>query len=99
MRQAIESQIEGMELLRAEDIADAVSYIVTRDHRVAVDEILVRAGEDRANPPCAAGIAGGSRRPRRHGRIAGVAGNRPKMLDRGGATAEGTSPGTSACPS
>lgn len=68
VRQAIESQVEGVELLRPEDIADAVSYIVTRDHRVAVDEILVRAGEDRANPPCAAGIAGGSRRLWRHGR-------------------------------
>ncbi|MET7974236.1 hypothetical protein ABZW44_14415 [Streptomyces mirabilis] len=68
MRQTIESQTEGMELLRPEDIADAVSYIVTRDHRVAVDEILVRAGEDRANQPCAAGIAGGSRRLWRHGR-------------------------------
>jgi NADP-dependent 3-hydroxy acid dehydrogenase YdfG len=45
VRQAIESQIEGMELLHPEDIADAVSYIVTRDRRVAVNEILVRAGE------------------------------------------------------
>ncbi|WP_055589587.1 SDR family NAD(P)-dependent oxidoreductase [Streptacidiphilus griseoplanus] len=45
VRQAIERQLEGMELLRPEDIADAVSYIVTRDRRVAVNEILVRAGE------------------------------------------------------
>jgi NADP-dependent 3-hydroxy acid dehydrogenase YdfG len=45
VRQAIESQIKGMELLRPEDIADAVSYIVTRDRRVAINEILVRAGE------------------------------------------------------
>jgi NADP-dependent 3-hydroxy acid dehydrogenase YdfG len=45
VRQATERQIEGMELLRPEDIADAVSYIVTRDRRVAVNEILVRAGE------------------------------------------------------
>ncbi|MBB2741492.1 UNVERIFIED_ORG: NADP-dependent 3-hydroxy acid dehydrogenase YdfG [Microbispora rosea subsp. rosea] len=45
VRQAIERQIENMELLRPEDIADAVSYIVTRDRRVAVNEILVRAGE------------------------------------------------------
>lgn len=44
-RQAIQRQIEGMELLRPEDIADAVSFIVTRDRRVAVNEILVRAGE------------------------------------------------------
>ncbi|WP_182902220.1 SDR family NAD(P)-dependent oxidoreductase [Microbispora sp. H10830] len=45
VRQAVERQIENMELLRPEDIADAVSYIVTRDRRVAVNEILVRAGE------------------------------------------------------
>ena len=44
-RQAIERQVQGMELLRPEDIADAVSYIVTRDRRVAVNEILVRAAE------------------------------------------------------
>ena len=36
---------EGMELLRPDDIAEAISYIVTRDRRVAVNEILVRAGE------------------------------------------------------
>ncbi|MFE9358367.1 SDR family NAD(P)-dependent oxidoreductase [Streptomyces olivaceoviridis] len=45
VRQAVERQIAGMEPLRPEDIADAVSYIVTRDRRVAVNEILVRAGE------------------------------------------------------
>ncbi|MEW2288316.1 SDR family NAD(P)-dependent oxidoreductase [Streptomyces sp. NPDC047841] len=45
VRQAVERQIAGMEALRPEDIADAVSYIVTRDRRVAVNEILVRAGE------------------------------------------------------
>ncbi|GLW25863.1 SDR family NAD(P)-dependent oxidoreductase [Microbispora triticiradicis] len=45
VRQAVERQIENMELLHPEDIADAVSYIVTRDRRVAVNEILVRAGE------------------------------------------------------
>jgi NADP-dependent 3-hydroxy acid dehydrogenase YdfG len=33
------------EALRPEDIADAISYIVTREHRVAVNEILVRAGD------------------------------------------------------
>jgi NADP-dependent 3-hydroxy acid dehydrogenase YdfG len=44
-RQAVEAQIKDMELLRPEDIADAVSYIVTRDRHVAVNEILVRAAE------------------------------------------------------
>ncbi|MET0496277.1 MAG: SDR family NAD(P)-dependent oxidoreductase [Actinoplanes sp.] len=31
--------------LRADDIADAIGYIVTRDRRVAVNEMLVRAGD------------------------------------------------------
>ncbi|MFB4306636.1 SDR family oxidoreductase [Actinomadura sp. GTD37] len=30
--------------LRAEDVADAIGYVVTRDRRVAVDQMLVRAG-------------------------------------------------------
>ena len=37
--------IDGVEALRADDIADAIGYIVTRDRRVAVNEILVRAGD------------------------------------------------------
>jgi NADP-dependent 3-hydroxy acid dehydrogenase YdfG len=36
---------EGMVKLRPEDIADAVTYMVTRDKRVAVNEMLVRAAE------------------------------------------------------
>ena len=44
-RQAVENQVEGLELLRPEDIADAVAYIVTRARRVAVNEIRVRAGD------------------------------------------------------
>jgi NADP-dependent 3-hydroxy acid dehydrogenase YdfG len=35
----------GMVKLRPEDIADAVAYMVTRDKRVAVNEMLVRAAE------------------------------------------------------
>jgi NADP-dependent 3-hydroxy acid dehydrogenase YdfG len=35
----------GVERLQADDIADAVSWIVTRDRRVAVAEILVRPTE------------------------------------------------------
>jgi NADP-dependent 3-hydroxy acid dehydrogenase YdfG len=34
-----------MELLEAEDIADAISYIVTRPRRMAVNELLVRPTE------------------------------------------------------
>ena len=44
-REAIEKRSPGMVKLEPEDIADAVAYMVTRDRRVAVNEILVRAAE------------------------------------------------------
>jgi NADP-dependent 3-hydroxy acid dehydrogenase YdfG len=44
IREAVKKQIASFELMRPEDIADAVSFIVTRDRRVAVNEMLVRAG-------------------------------------------------------
>ena len=43
VRQAAQRLVAAIEPLRPEDIADAVSYIVTRDRRVAVNEMLVRA--------------------------------------------------------
>jgi NADP-dependent 3-hydroxy acid dehydrogenase YdfG len=45
VREAARQQVAGIEPLRAEDIADAVAYMVTRDRRVAVNEMLVRAGD------------------------------------------------------
>jgi len=45
VRQAIETQTQDMQMLCPEDIADTVAYIVTRDRRVAVNEILIRASE------------------------------------------------------
>ena len=45
IRQAAQRQVDSIEPLRPEDIADAVLYIVTRDRRVAVNEVLVRAAE------------------------------------------------------
>nr|WP_090273720.1 SDR family NAD(P)-dependent oxidoreductase [Mycolicibacterium komanii]CRL66593.1 clavaldehyde dehydrogenase [Mycolicibacterium komanii] len=42
---AQQTRTAGMVKLRPEDIADAVAYMVTRDRRVAVNEILVRAAE------------------------------------------------------
>jgi NADP-dependent 3-hydroxy acid dehydrogenase YdfG len=45
IRQAAESQVESIEPLIPEDIAAAVVHIVTRDRRVAVNEMLVRAAE------------------------------------------------------
>ncbi|GAB7071845.1 SDR family NAD(P)-dependent oxidoreductase [Mycolicibacterium hodleri] len=44
-REAIEQRSPGMVKLEPGDIADAVTYMVTRDRRVAVNEILVRAAE------------------------------------------------------
>ncbi len=44
-RDAARRQVNGIEALRAEDIADAIGYIVTRERRVAVNEMLVRAGD------------------------------------------------------
>jgi NADP-dependent 3-hydroxy acid dehydrogenase YdfG len=45
VREAARQQVAGIEPLQPEDIADAVAYIVTRDRRVAVNEMLVRAGD------------------------------------------------------
>src|ERR1700678_3812020 len=42
---AARKQVAAIEALRPDDIADAVAYIVTRDRRVAVNEMLVRAGD------------------------------------------------------
>ncbi len=44
-REAFEHQTGGMVMLRPEDIADAVLFMVTRDRRVAVNHMLVRAAE------------------------------------------------------
>ena len=45
IRDAARRQVAEIEALRAEDIADVISYIVTRERRVAVNEMLVRAGD------------------------------------------------------
>ncbi len=42
---AARQQIDASEALRADDVADAIVYIVTRERRVAVNEILIRAGD------------------------------------------------------
>jgi NADP-dependent 3-hydroxy acid dehydrogenase YdfG len=44
-REAFERQTAGMVKLQPDDIADAVLYMVTRDRRVAVNHMLVRAAE------------------------------------------------------
>jgi NADP-dependent 3-hydroxy acid dehydrogenase YdfG len=45
VRETIEKRFTDMERLEAEDIADAIAYIVTRSRRVAVNELLIRPTE------------------------------------------------------
>lgn len=45
LRQGMTRMTQSIEALYPEDIADAITYMVTRDRRVAVNEMLVRAGE------------------------------------------------------
>jgi len=45
VRQASMSRFEGVERMQAEDIADAIGYIVTRPRRVAINELLIRPTE------------------------------------------------------
>jgi NADP-dependent 3-hydroxy acid dehydrogenase YdfG len=42
VRDQIEKRFVDMDILQAEDIADAIAYVVTRPRHVAVNEILVR---------------------------------------------------------
>lgn len=45
VREEIEKRFTDMEILQAEDIADAVAYVATRPRHVAVNEVLVRPTE------------------------------------------------------
>ena len=45
LREWSQNRFAGVERLEAEDIADAIAYIVTRPRRVAVNEVLVRPTE------------------------------------------------------
>ncbi|MBA2376799.1 MAG: SDR family NAD(P)-dependent oxidoreductase [Rubrobacteraceae bacterium] len=45
IREQSMKRFEGKDILQAEDIADAVSYIVTRPRHVAINEILIRPTE------------------------------------------------------
>ncbi|HEX5989722.1 MAG TPA: SDR family NAD(P)-dependent oxidoreductase [Solirubrobacterales bacterium] len=45
VKEEIEKRFEDMDILQAEDIADAIAYVVTRPRHVAVNEILVRPTE------------------------------------------------------
>ena len=45
VRQQVIQILSGVEPLAAEDIAEAIGYLVTRPRRVAVNELLVRPTE------------------------------------------------------
>ena len=45
LRAGVEAQIQSIEKLQPDDIADAVAYIVTSKRRVAVNEVFVRAAD------------------------------------------------------
>lgn len=45
VREGVEKMYDSMESLEAVDIADAITYIVTRPRRVAVNELLIRPTE------------------------------------------------------
>ncbi len=45
VKEQIEKRFEEMEILEAEDIADAIAYVVTRPRHMAVNEVLVRPTE------------------------------------------------------
>ncbi|MFL5872133.1 MAG: SDR family NAD(P)-dependent oxidoreductase [Solirubrobacterales bacterium] len=45
VKEEIEKRFEDMDILQAEDIADAIVYVVTRPRHVAVNEVLVRPTE------------------------------------------------------
>ncbi|HET7510694.1 MAG TPA: SDR family NAD(P)-dependent oxidoreductase [Solirubrobacterales bacterium] len=42
VKEQIEKRFEDMEILGAEDIADAIAYVVTRPRHMAVNEVLIR---------------------------------------------------------
>jgi NADP-dependent 3-hydroxy acid dehydrogenase YdfG len=42
IRDQIEQRFEGVDILQATDIADAITYVVTRPARVAINELLIR---------------------------------------------------------
>ena len=45
VKEEIEKRFEDMDILQAEDIADAIAYVVTRPRHVAVNEVLIRPTE------------------------------------------------------
>jgi NADP-dependent 3-hydroxy acid dehydrogenase YdfG len=44
-REALRQRIESMEIMQADDIADAIEFVVTRPRHVAINEVLIRPTE------------------------------------------------------
>lgn len=45
IRESMQKRFAGVERLQADDIADAIAYVVTRPRRTAINEILIRPTE------------------------------------------------------
>jgi NADP-dependent 3-hydroxy acid dehydrogenase YdfG len=45
VRESVMQRFVGVERLEADDIADAISYVVTRPRRIAINEVLIRPTE------------------------------------------------------
>jgi NADP-dependent 3-hydroxy acid dehydrogenase YdfG len=45
IRAGMADRLGNMELMRSDDIADAIAYVVTRPRRVAINEVLIRPTE------------------------------------------------------
>ncbi len=48
VQEQMAKRFSSMELMQAQDIADAIAYIVTRPRRVAINEVLIRPTEQQA---------------------------------------------------
>jgi NADP-dependent 3-hydroxy acid dehydrogenase YdfG len=48
VQEQMRQRFGSVELMQAEDIADAIAYIVTRPRRVAINEVLIRPTEQQA---------------------------------------------------
>jgi NADP-dependent 3-hydroxy acid dehydrogenase YdfG len=46
-RDSTRRQVDSIDALRSDDVADAIAYIVTRERRVAVNALVLRAGAQR----------------------------------------------------
>jgi NADP-dependent 3-hydroxy acid dehydrogenase YdfG len=48
IQEQMEQRFGGIEILRSQDIADSIAFIVTRPRRMAINEVLIRPTEQEA---------------------------------------------------